>query len=290
MLNRRYVCLKGYGDLVALISSLKHFYNVQQQRPKYLLSSHLQPLYAELSGDNDVIYIDSSGELPPMYSIREKGILAGIRSMLSIRGQLVDLCRQSDEHILDMVGARESFLFREYQLCSVACGQSNLYLSYAHFLGFDPSNFLLQNSLCSQLPAFEVGIFPNSRYRKKDMPPHVFFALVEAIRSFGAEPVLFLMDGQSLSFDHGFAARLVCVQRKFSSLIDAVNSVSSVVSVDSLPAHLGELLRRPVFVVTPVDNRYFLPPNAYFKGYWETFKNFSAEHHGFTDFLRSVSK
>lgn len=290
MLNRRYVCLKGYGDLVALISSLKQFYNLRQQRPKYLLSSHLQPLYAELSSDNDVIYVDSLGELPPMYSIREKGILAGIRSMLSIRGQLVNICRQSDEHILDMIGARESFLFRDYQLCSVASGQSNLYLSYAHFLGFDSSNFLLPNSLCSQSSAFEVGIFPSSRYKEKDMPAHVFFALVDAIRSFGAEPVLFLLDGQSLSFDHGFAARLVCVQRKFSSLINAINSVSSAVSVDSLPAHLGELLRRPVYVVTPVDNRYFLPPNAYFMGYWETFKNFSAEHNGFMAFLRSASK
>jgi hypothetical protein len=105
----------------------------------------------------------------------------------------------------------------------------------------------------------------------------------------GLEAKLFILDGDiSPLVRH---PRAVTISRNFESLASAIRSVDSVISADSLPAHLAEYFGRPVFVASPAPNEYWLPYGCFRQERWGIFHDeaqFGASLDGFLVDLRAA--
>ena len=103
-----------------------------------------------------------------------------------------------------------------------------------------------------------MGIFPGSRVSTKNLPVNVIDRINSSAAGASLRSTLFLLEGERRDLENADRPHRI-VPRSFSALIEAIASVDLVVSADSLPAHLGERLGKPVFVVSPVPNHYWLP-------------------------------
>jgi ADP-heptose:LPS heptosyltransferase len=116
-----------------------------------------------------------------------------------------------------------------------------------------------------------VGIFPESRLIEKRLGAPTLSVIVDRIARAGLDPKLFILDGD-VPPRHNFPC-VANIPRNFASLASAINSVDSVISADSLPAHLAEYFGRPVFVASPFPNEYWLPYGSFTKKRWGIFGN-----------------
>jgi ADP-heptose:LPS heptosyltransferase len=93
----------------------------------------------------------------------------------------------------------------------------------------------------------------------------------------GFDTAVLLMPGEAarLPTDVGVTR----VERSFEALVAAIAAADVIISSDSLPAHIAGYVGRPMFVVTPEFNRYWLPSQA-----------FSADSTATFDDLRPVAR
>src|SRR3546814_823984 len=66
---------------------------------------------------------------------------------------------------------------------------------------------------------------------------------------------------------------LCTIPRNFGAMVGALKDVSLVISSDSMPAHMAEFLQKPVFVLSPVPNPYWLPLASFQTSAWSLFED-----------------
>ena len=135
---------------------------------------------------------------------------------------------------------------------------------------FSCTSFLRNSSIKS------VGIFPGSRVPSKTVPKNLIESVVHECLSLGLTPTVFVLDGESQDLESVSLSSLSIVPRCFDSMKDAVCSMDAVISADSMPAHMAEYYGRPVFVLTPVRNDYWLPLSCFNTGRWMLFNEFTS--------------
>ena len=105
---------------------------------------------------------------------------------------------------------------------------------------------------------------PASRVTRKILPVNVIADLYQHLQDDAVSARVLLLEGEVVEVPP--QVPIYRIERKFSALISALGHADLVVSADSLPAHIGEFLERPTFVVSPTPNPYWLPRDAYLLG------------------------
>ena len=120
-----------------------------------------------------------------------------------------------------------------------------------------------------------IGIFPGSRLASKNLPLELVTATVSAIEAAGCSATVELLEGERPDLERALPGANI-VARDFGSMIAAVRACDGIISADSMPAHLAEMAGLPVFVFSPVGNRYWLPRSAFMADRWALFEEGAA--------------
>lgn len=185
-------------------------------------------------------------------------------------------------YIFDKVTLRERFICSGASLAQLPIA-SNIYLAYENF--FDLHEPRLQTNAFAKTRLPTIGIFPGSRLSRKVIPNSIVNFLINQCQKCGVRPILFLLEGKSCSLEQISNIETIIVPRRFSSMADAVQMVSAVISADSMPAHMAEYYGQPVYVVTPTPNDYWLPLSSFKLGRWACFERTYTSESSLSDFI-----
>jgi len=271
------VSVKAFGDLIIILSSLKSAPTAHRSR--LLLGRHLQPLFDALESPVEATWLDH-GEtgVPSFYDIRNSGVRKAAVSALWLR-RGVAAASSRNVLLFDRLGWRERFLAGGRRARALPPAD-NIYLAYRALFG--------NPALDSALPrrGGHIGIFPGSRLASKNLPLELVGQVRKRIAAHGGESELLLLDGERPDLERaGLGGRVV--PRSFAAMLDAVRTCDAVISADSMPAHLAQMMGRPVFVFTPVVNNYWLPYSALAGNRWALFRDGPGQ--ALSDFLSGWS-
>lgn len=256
------VAIKAFGDLVIALTAVRAVPAEARSRYRLLVGAHLVPLVEAIGSPVTVEVLDHrEQDVPAMYDVRRCGPSAAMRSAWRLRRLI--RAAQPNQLLFDRLSARERWLAgggAADQLPAAA----NIYLAYAKALGLVPA---------APAPAPRqgaVGIFPGSRVAAKNLTRKIVRATMAAIERAGFTPCLLLLEGERPDLEVSGLAHQI-VPRSLAAMIDAVTRCSCIISADSMPAHVAEQRGIPVHVISPIDNRYWLPQSAFMLDRWSLF-------------------
>jgi len=262
-----FVSLKAFGDLVVLRTMLRR---VRGTAPAVVIGSHLVELFRAL-GDypGECALIESGTDVPAMFDLRRRGLRSGLRSAASLRRRLQHASIPLGATLVfDRIGWRERFIAGRRATAALPAA-ANIYTAY-NGTGLFEKDSIGSLIAPNKSKVSSVGIFPASRIARKDVPRALVSDVADAAIECGLQPMVYVLEGERPDLE-GLAQPLQRLPRTFAALVAAVRSVDLVISADSLPAHLAENSGVPVFVVTPTENRYWLPLTAYERNLWARF-------------------
>lgn len=261
------VCLKSFGDLVIARYSLQH--SAGELLHRLVIGDHLEELNEALgSSPAPVVIRHREGSVPALFDVKKMGVLRALRSGAKLRGLLSKARAELPADapwLFDQLGMRERLIAGSFLVRALPVAK-NVYLAYRAMFGIESPTDPIPEPNSGQT----VGIFPGSRIAAKNLPSAVVDHIVQVSRRNGARPLIFCLDGESHALHH-LRRDIVPVPRNFAAMTVAVKSVDKVVSADSFPAHLAEFCHRPVFVVSPHLNRYWLPLSCTTTSRWMLF-------------------
>lgn len=235
--------IKSYGDLVIACYSLAKYGNGQEI---ILCGRHLLNLVQAIGFENYEIL--ECAEVPAFFDLKKRGIVAGVSSFATLRGALKEKLRPTDSVIIDKLGLKERLLYRGLHAFPIG-PTYNIYRDYKLFFGASD----VESSNCESFhPGDIVGVFPDSRVARKIIPDNLCVSLLEKLNALGYRCKL-------VKVGFGEDTEVIKYVNGFESLIDSIRGFDSIISSDSLPAHLAQMYEIPVFVMSPVDNSYWLP-------------------------------
>jgi hypothetical protein len=261
--NLSLVAFKAFGDLVIAINCIERRAPEASTRIEILLGQHLRPLFDALQSRIPVRMLDHpEPSLPSLFTIKTDGPLKALASATSLK-RAVKAAGIPPHNILlfDQLGPRERFVTMGWR--KVAMPETdNIYLSYDRF--FDELNLPLADGASERQGDGPLRIFPGSRVPAKNLPLELIREIIATADASGIAAELMLLEGERPDLETcGLPFRLV--PRNFSSMVAAVREAGKVISADSMPAHIAEYVGGPMFVFSPVPNRYWLPRSAYLK-------------------------
>jgi hypothetical protein len=271
------VVVKSFGDLIIALTSTHGIPTAEGSR--LLLGSHLLPLYESLGSSLPAITIEH-GEtgVPSLFDMRKNGWSRAARSALALRCSLSNAA-SSRRLLFDQIGWRERLVAGKMPACALP-EEKNIYLAYRSVFG--PPVPMDAGSPSSRT---RVGIFPGSRLASKNLPANLIADIRHAVAARGAEPALFLLDGERPDLERADLGGRI-VPRSFTAMADAVRGCAAVISADSMSAHMVEMYGRPVFVFTPVVNEYWMPYSSFVENRWALFTDGAAA--GMAGFLDAI--
>ena len=256
------VLVKSFGDLVIAAAVAEHMPAAARAGFRLLVGEHLIPLL-EAIGTSVPVHVLRHGEegVPAMYDVRRCGRIAALRSAWRLRREIA--AAAPSRLLFDQVRVRERWLSGSTPVAALP-GAANIYLAYEGGLG------ATRVSGGIAWRAGDIGIFPGSRIAAKNLTRPIVEAAMRAIAGSGDAPRLMLLEGERPDLEAS-GLPFERVQRSLPSMVAAVSGCGAVVSADSMPAHVAEHRGIPVHVISPVDNRYWLPRSAFVRGRWSLF-------------------
>jgi ADP-heptose:LPS heptosyltransferase len=263
--------LKAFGDFVIACSAIKRIKSCEELiLPKIVAGEHVRSLASALQLDQSVHFIgdESWKDVPAAFDVRKRGAYAAFKSILQIRRLLKDSPAET-HFIFDKLGCRERFIGHGFRLHELSESDGNIYIAYDNFLkSLDFSvdmDFPLGGSIKT------VTIIPGARMIHRVIPAQVISAFVSELNRCNIKTEIVVLEGEKIDLPVNINLRTI--PRDFSVLIDVIRSSDLIISADSLPSHLSEFLRVPVFVSTPAPKPYWLPKSSYINNGWATFSN-----------------
>ena len=280
------VQFKAFGDFVIAVNSIGRRVAPAGDGIAMLVGVHLQPLLDVM--DLSIPYsILDHGEraVPALVSVRKEGVLRALKSAAGLKRAMMRADVPVDALLVfDKLDKRERLLAAGRPSVALPA-EDNIYFAYDRFL--DRQGFGFAEAVSDAAASGPLRIFPGSRLQAKHVPLEVIETILTTAGTCGIKAELMLLDGESPELEAS-GLPFTPVPRDFASLIAAVRGAGRVVSADSMPAHMAEYVGRPVFVYSPVPNRYWLPRSSYAGG-WEAL--FSDEGHAarLAEFLNAPS-
>jgi hypothetical protein len=261
---------KSFGDFVIAHSILHRVADGAKDRVRLISCSHVAPLNAVLPDTVCVTLVNSGGErVPALFDMKKRGLLAAAQSALSLRREFDRINRNRNEALtFEPLGVRERFIAGDWRLTKPRQKGSNVYDTYLELLREHEIRTVPRPPESTAI-ARSVGIFPESRLARKRLSAATLTIILERAAFAGLDAKLFILEGDATSAPRG--SRTISIARNFQSLTEAIGSVDKIVSADSLPAHLGEYLARPVYVACPAPNEYWLPHRCFQEKRWGNF-------------------
>lgn len=259
------VAIKAFGDLVIAVDCIERRSPALRARIEILLGAHLRPLFNALDTCIPSLIVDHrEPTLPSLFTWKKDGAVKALGSALGLQRAIGRAGLPKDRVLLfDHLGPRERFVTFGWPQIGLP-KSDNIYLTYDRFLDqLDPAPIDTGTAGRSSGP---LRIFPGSRVPAKNLPRDLIEGIVEAANTRGIQTELMLLDGERPDLEAS-GLPFTQVPRTFDAMIAAVRGAGRVVGADSMPAHIAEYTGRPMFVFSPVDNRYWLPRTAYARGW-----------------------
>jgi hypothetical protein len=263
------VALKAFGDFIIARWALRQL-DPNRNQVALVMGDHLTDLDAALGTYTHAYRLTHcEGDVPAMYDIKRHGVWRGIHSASRLRRLVKELNLSSAAALVfDNVGLRERFISSVHP-CVQLPQANNIYLSYQQLLGL-PCMVARPPSPVGSGRSRSLGIFPGSRIGAKTLPASVIENLVDTGRHHDFTPTVFTLEGEKTNLPPSLESAVV-LPRRFDAMARAVQSVDAVISADSMPAHMAEYFDKPVFVVSPVANTYWLPLSCIADVRWALF-------------------
>lgn len=266
------VTLKAFGDFLIAYSVML---TARARHPasdiQLLAGAHVRPLGIALgASEAHVHYIGGSSltDVPAAFDVRKRGLREGWRSLLALRRAVHDAQSGYRQLVFDSLGLREHFIGGGWPRLALPQGAPNIYLAYE-------AQFLVGGGPSPRLEASGGGrhalIVPASRVPRKVLPREVIAQVYRQLASQDVTAQVLLLEGEQVDLPK--SVELLRVPRQFSALVTSLRETDIVVSADSLPAHIGEHLGKPTFVISPAPNPYWLPRGAFLQGGQGVFGN-----------------
>lgn len=282
-----FVELKSFGDLVMPTSSLRLLPASDLARCRLVIGSYLQDLCRALAPPCAIEVLPISDRKVPaaVFDIKNRGMVAGIRSALTLRAAL-SRTAPGATLVMESQARRERFIAGRRD-CQAIPPAENVYLAFEAFMAqtFDlapPTSPLERDRTRTK----RVALCPFSRVAAKNIPPDIVAELAHACKRTGFEAELLQLEGEQ--FQHPDAPPARVIARRFDALGNALSDYAAVISADSLPAHFAEYRGTPAFVASPADNRYWLPKHAFQGDHWGLFVDRDALMSRLVRFLESL--
>ena len=275
MVTERFVFLsyKAFGDFVIAYSSLKLVSDIEGPNVMLYAAPHLKPLVDALRVDGSIVSMMPPAllgheRMPAIFDLRQRGLLRGLDSLVKLKLSINRLPISESMVVFDRLGLREKFLSLGLRSSSLISSKSkNIYLDYLDLFGHDPGS---KPMAPSQSATKHALIVPGSRVPAKCMNSDVILESVKALRNRGYSTTVLALDNERISLTRQVPIKII--PQSFGELTRAISCCDLLVSADSLPAHLGEFFGKPTFVMTPLENTYWLPLRAFLSGAYATFK------------------
>ena len=252
------VSIKAFGDLVIAVNCCLRARANFGDRLTILLGEHLVPLYQALGSPfPHRVVRHGSNQMPALFEMRQKGVVAAFRSAFALRHAISAAEIPPRARLLfDQRGIREAYVTsaRPFNMVPAA---GNIYLAYDSWLG--TSTDAQYDNAGKSGP---VRIFPGSRMSAKNLGIALIRNISALINAKGLSVELMVLDGERPDLELSGLQHTV-VPRQFQAMIDAISGAGAVISADSMPAHIAEFVGRGAFVISPVANRYWLPRTSY---------------------------
>ena len=267
------VSLKSFGDFIIARWALRQV-DTTASAVTLLMGEHLAELDAVLGSAPSARSIRHGEDgVPALFDVKKTGLRRGLVSALRLRNLLRSLRMPlGTTLVFDRIGARERFIAASAPIRALPSSE-NVYLAYGALFGI-PANTFVSSPLRLPPATPSIGIFPDSRIAAKTLPAHVVSSLVDICREHGRKVDVFRLEGEGHDL-RADATPVTLVPRRFSAMAQAVRSVDVVISADSMPAHMAEYFDRPVFVLSPVANPYWLPLSCFVSKRWSLFDDTS---------------
>jgi len=259
-MTKALVFLRSFGDFTIAISVLRKSSKLEGY--VFYASKHLEPLYLDLKKslpdvDLKIYFIDleikkkvfgfftnkhsielhSFRELMNLKRwvrrIRDEGLKVEGFSGLSIKGTaFLFEQRRKQWFIAPYLGETFPYIHKKSR---------NIYQSYFQHFGVEPGLLSIQNPSPSELK--KILVLPESRKPSKSFKPLFIHQLTKSLLRKGLEVTTGFFKHAPLQTEGK-----VAVHVEFTDLIDLIKDADLVVTADSLPAHLAQLLGKPHFV------------------------------------------
>jgi ADP-heptose:LPS heptosyltransferase len=265
------VTLKAFGDFLIAYRALLNAHAINPAADIQLLAGeHVKPLGLALGVQNaHVHYVGGSTlkDVPAAFDARRHGLWAAWRSLVALRQAVHSAQPVHRQLVFDRLGMREQFIGGGRLCLALPRAAPNIYLAYDEYFMVSPPS----------AKRFEVGtarralIVAASRVPRKVLPREVIAQVHQQLADRGVAAQVLLLEGEQVEVPRSVG--LVRLPRQFSALVARLRETDIIVSADSLPAHIGEHLGKPTFVISPAPNPYWLPRAAFLEGGHGVFGN-----------------
>ena len=256
-MSKALVFLRSFGDFTIAISVLRKSSILEGY--VFYASKHLEPLYIDLKNslpdiDLNIHFIDLEikkkvfGFFTNKHSIE----LHSFRELMNLRRWVRDEGLGVEE-FRGLEGGRTQLFFeqrRKQWMIAPYMGKTfpyihkksrNIYQSYFQHFAVEQSLLSIHNPARSELK--KILVLPESRKPSKSFKPLFIHQLTKSLLGQGFEVTTAFF--KKLPFQ---TEGKVAVHVAFADLIHLINESDLVVTADSLPAHLAQLLGKPHFV------------------------------------------
>jgi hypothetical protein len=244
-MSKALVFLRSFGDFTIAISVLRKSSILEGY--VFYASKHLEPLYIDLKNslpdiDLNIHFIDLEikkkvfGFFTNKHSIE----LHSFRELMNLRrwergmsnGDVYFEQRRKQWMIAPYMGKTFPYIHKKSR---------NIYQSYFQHFGVEQGLLSIHNPARSELK--KILVLPESRKPSKSFKPLFIHQLTKSLLGHGFEVTTGFF--KKLTFQ---TEGKVAVHVAFADLIHLIKEADLVVTADSLPAHLAQLLGKPHFV------------------------------------------
>jgi len=274
-----FVSVKAFGDFVIALNSISKFGTSDDI---LLCGDHLRPLSKVLKSHVKIIWLATAeSDVPALYDVRKKGFTNAVKSLYFIRNKLLSNLKYDDYLIFDSTGFRQIILSFSRNVKYLSNSSPNIYINYQEFFNANYSSKF--EKLKIKNSSYTVGIFPDSRLLFKSITKDVLISISKHLECNNIEYNIVFVAVDS--YFNGTHHRSIIIDG-FDKLVDAINHYDVIISSDSLPAHISELVGKPIFVLSPIENKYWLPRSSFDFSWYSTFDDLN-KLYDFLDQLQS---
>jgi len=247
--------LRSYGDFIVAINSLRNSPKLNSFR--CVVSLHLKELFDSLPGgivpgELQVVFYDFKIRHGILACFTDRFLLSGtaVRELFQFRG----FFKNKEQKFLLEDNKNNFFLEQQRRsvLPFVITGRKfgylhssgNVYDSYKHFFESDLDADCAFN-LTLNKPVL-ILIFPGSRRKEKEIPPEIVDYLLQLrTHSIVSIKCALLVKDKSVAIED----KRILYYSNFYELRDCILAADFIISSDSLPVHLCQLLRKPHWIM-----------------------------------------
>lgn len=252
--------LRSFGDFAIALGVIAQSKD-QQSKYRFLASIHLQPLYQALIAR--YTHLDLGLEFVD-FQIRNKILGAFTNKHLLDAHSLLEL--KMLKKVVDAEALQSNVLFeqkrRQWLIRPLMNSNGyihtsgNIYSSYARHFNVSEEHLLFSQTQTDPAVRKRVMIFPESRKRVKQLSQETVMQLIEGQTSLGNVPELAFFKHKPYDVSVN-----VNLHDSFTDLLDLIHEYDEIITADSLPAHLAQLMRKPHQIYYPkaIDREWITP-------------------------------